>query len=168
MKRLGLGSLVMLMAACANSAPAQQETPKARDTTVRLQSPVRVSWEELSRTETQAVVLAKIERLNRLDMPFAMTVELPAGVKAIEGRTQLNLLPNTEPVLITERLTLAFDAPPQGDALLKLDGDSGAMGFHSKVSYRFGRAAPEETGPAATGVAPGKGGKSFGPSVPLK
>ena len=55
-----------------------------------------------------------------------------------------------------------------GDAVLKLDGDSGAMGFHYKVPYRFGRAAPEETGPAATGVAPGKGGKSFGPSVPLK
>ena len=167
MKRLGLGSLVMLMAACANSS-AQQETPKKLESTVRMQSPVRVSWEEISRTETQAVVVAKIERLNHLDMPFTMAVELPAGVKAIEGRTQLNLLPNTEPVTVTERLTLAFDAPPPGDALLKLDGDSGAMGFHYQVPYRFGRAAPEETGPAATGVAPNRGGKTFGPSVPLK
>jgi len=168
MKRLGLGSLVMLMAACANSTPAQQESPKGLQSTVRMQSPVRVTWEEVSRSDTQAVVLAKIERLNKLDMPFAMTVELPAGVKAIEGRTQLNLMPNTEPVTVTERLTLGFDAPPSGDAQLLLDGDSGAMGFHYKVPYRFGRAAPEETGPAATGVAPNRGGKSFGPSVPLK
>jgi hypothetical protein len=122
----------------------------------------------VSRTDSQAVVLAKVERLNHLDMPFVMSVELPAGVKATEGRTVLNLLPNTEPVLITERLTLSFEGTPAGDAILKLDGDSGAMGFHYKVPYRFGRAAPEETGPAATGVAPMKGGKSFGPSVPLK
>jgi hypothetical protein len=133
-----------------------------------MQSPIKVTWEEVSRTDTQAVVLAKIERVNKLDMPFAMSVELPDGGRAIEGRTQLTLMPNTEPVLITERLTLAYEAAPAGDAQLKLDGDSGAMGFHYKVPYRFGRAAPEETGPAATGVTPRKGDQSFGPSVPLK
>lgn len=167
MKQLVLGSLVVVLAACANSTPAQ-ESPKPLDTTVRLQSPVRVSWEERSRTDTQAVVVAKIERLNRLDMAFAVAVELPPGVKVIEGRTALNLLPNAEAVTVTEQLTLAFEAPPQGDALLKLDGDSGAMGFHSRVPYRFGRAAPAEPSPAATGPAPGKGDKSFGPSIPLK
>ncbi len=164
MKRL---LAILLLAGCANTTPAP-EGARPLDTTVRLQSPVRVTWEEVSRTETGAVVLAKIERLNRLDMPFAMTVELPAGVKALEGRTQLTLLPNTEPVLVTERLTLAYEAPPAGDAILRLDGDSGAMGFHYKVPYRFGRPAPEEKGPAATGPAPMKGGKSFGPSIPLK
>ena len=158
-------SLVVLLAACANTSSRPPERPGS---TVRLASPIKVSWEEVSRTDTQAVVLAKIERVNKLDMPFTMAVELPEGVKALEGRTLLNLMPNTEPVLIVERLTLAFESPPAGDALLKLDGDSGAMGFHYKVPYRFGRAAPEEKGPAATGVAPVKGGKSFGPSVPLK
>ena len=133
-----------------------------------MQSPVRVTWEEVSRSDTQAVLVAKIERLNRLDLSFLMSVELPAGVKATEGRTQLTLLPNAEAVTVTERLTLSFESAPAGDALLKLDGDSGAMGFHYKVPYRFGRAPTEAPGPAATGVAPVKGGKSFGPSVPLK
>lgn len=165
MKRLL--ATILLLTGCANTTPAP-EGPRPLDTTVRMQSPIRVSWEELSRTDTGAVVLAKIERLNHLDMSFAMTIELPPGVKAVDGRTQLTLLPNTEPVLVTERLTLAYEAQPSEDALLKLDGDSGAMGFHYKVPYRFGRAAPEERGPAATGVAPVKGGKSFGPSVPLK
>jgi len=164
MKRL---LAMILLAGCANTTPAP-EGARPLDTTVRLQSPIRVTWEELSRTDTGAVVLAKIERLNRLDMPFVMTVELPEGVKVMEGRTQLTLLPNTEPVLVSERLTLSYEAPPALDALLKLDGDSGAMGFHYKVPYRFGRAAPEEQGPAATGPAPSKGGKSFGPSIPLK
>lgn len=165
MKRLL--ATMLLFTGCANSTPAP-DAARPLDTTVRMQSPIRVTWEEVSRTDTGAVVLAKIERLNHLDMPFLMTVDLPAGVKLLDGRTQLTLLPNTEPVLVTEQLTLAFDALPAGDALLKLDGDSGAMGFHYKVPYRFGRAALEEQGPAATGPAPTKGGKSFGPSIPLK
>lgn len=158
--------VMLVLSGCATS-PVQEPPPK-RETTTRLQSPVRVTWEELSRTDTGAVVLAKIERVNHLDMSFLMAVELPAGVKVLEGRTQLTLLPNAEAVTVTEQLTLAFDSAPQGDAVLRLDGDSGAMGFHYKVPYRFGRAAPEERGPAATGVAPAKGGKSFGPSIPLK
>ncbi|MDP2269326.1 MAG: hypothetical protein Q8K32_01270 [Archangium sp.] len=160
-------AVMVFMSACANSTPAP-ESPKPLDTTVRMQSPIKVTWEEISRTDTEAVVLAKVERVNKLDMSFLMSVELPPGVKLVEGRTQLTLLPNTEAVTVSERLTLSFTAPVEGDAQLKLDGDSGAMGFHAKVPYRFGRPAPDETGPSATGVEPRKGDKKFGPSVPLK
>lgn len=164
---------LVLLSACANSSPPASRPDALREgraiePTVRMDSPIKVSWEELSRNDTQAVVLAKVERVNKLDMPFEMEVELPAGVRVLEGRTKLTLLANTEAVTVTEKLILGFDAPPAGDAVLKLDGDSGAMGFHYKIPYRFGRAAPEEHAPAATGPAPGKGGKSFGPSVPLK
>lgn len=169
MKQLVLAGLVAVLAsACANPSTAQAEARPPLDTTVRLQSPVKVSWEELSRSGTQAVVLAKIERVTKLDIPFLMTVELPAGVKLLEGRAQLQLLPNPEAVTITERLVLGYDAPPADDAQLKLDGDTTAMGFHYKVPYRFGRAAPEEGGPAATGPELKKGDTSFGPSIPLK
>jgi hypothetical protein len=164
-----LAMMVVVLAACANSTPSPAESSRPQiEPTVRMESPVRVTWEEVSRTETQAVVLAKLERVNKLDMSFLMSVELPAGVKVLEGRTQLTLLPNTEAVMVTEKLVLAFESAPAEDAVLKLDGDSGAMGFHYKVPYRFGRPAPEERGPAATGVAPVRNGKSLGPSVPLK
>lgn len=169
MKQLVLaGLLAVLTQACANPSTAQQEAKAPLDTTVRLQSPVKVSWEELSRSGTQAVVLAKVERVTKLAIPFLLTVELPAGVKVLEGRTSLQLLPNTEAVTITERLVLGFDAPPADDVQLKLDGDTTAMGFHFKVPYRFGRAAPEDRGPAATGPEFKKGDTSFGPSIPLK
>lgn len=156
-----------MLSACANSLPAQ-EPARPLESTVRMQSPIRVTWEEVSRTPNEAVVLAKVERVNKLDMTFLMEVELPAGVKLVEGRTRLTLLPNAEAVTVTEKLTLSFEVPPEADAILKLDGDTGAMGFHYKVPYRFGRAPPEEPNVNATGVAPNRGGKSFGPSVPLK
>lgn len=165
-----LVSLVLLSACASSSPPAQSKSDAVREIqpTVRLESPIKVAWEELSRSETQAVVLAKVERVNKLDMSFAMEIELPQGVRVLEGRTRLMLLANTEAVTVTEKLILGFDATPAGDAVLKLDGDSGAMGFHYKVPYRFGRPPPEEQAPPATGPAPGKGGKTFGPSVPLK
>ncbi len=167
MKKLVLvGLFGVLAAACAN--PSQQEKPQPPDTTVRLQSPVRVSWEEVSRGGTQAVVVAKVERLVKLDIDFLLSVELPAGVKAAEGRTQLQLLRNTEPVTITERYLLTYDAPPADDARLKLDGEAVQMGFHFNVPYRFGRPPPPEGGPAATGPEFKRGDKSLGPSIPLK
>ena len=163
--------MLVVLSACANSSPptqARQDSVREIEPTVRLESPIKVTWEELSRGDTQAVVLAKVERVNKLDMSFALEVELPAGVRVLEGRTKLKLLANTEAVTVTEKLILGFDATPSGDAVLKLDGDSGAMGFHYKVHYRFGRPPPEEPAPAANGPAPSKGGKTFGPSVPLK
>jgi hypothetical protein len=168
MKQLVLAGLVAALApACANSSTAQEGKPPL-ETTVRLQSPLKVSWEEQSVSATQAVVLAKVERVTKLDMPFLMSVELPAGVKVLEGRTQLQLLPNTEAVTVTERLVLGYEGTPLEDAQLKLDGDAASMGFHYKVPYRFGRPAPDESGPKATGPEFIKAGKSLGPSIPLK
>ena len=162
-------SMMVVLTSCANAPSLKESSSRPEITpTVCMESPVCVIWEEISRSATEAIVLAKIVRVNKLDMSFLMTIEMPAGVKVLEGRTQLTLLPNTEAVTVTERLQLAFDAAPSDDAILKLDGDSGAMGFHAKVPYRFGRSAPEERGPSATGVAPVLKGKSMGPSVPLK
>ena len=165
MRTFLLSSLLLALAACANAAPAQDAPLQ---TTVRMQPPLKVTWEERARTDTSAELVMKVERLNRLDMTFQLQAVLPAGVKVVAGRTQLTLLPNVEAVTIEEPLTLAFEATPADDAILELDGDSGAMGFHYRVRYRFGRAAPEERGPAATGPEPTKGGKRFGPSVQLQ
>lgn len=159
------GSLLVVLALGCATQPA---TPPARETTSRLLSPLKVSWAEVSRTDREAVVRATVERVLAIDMPFALEVELPAGVKVVEGRTRLTLLPNSEAVTVTEQLTLQYDAPPAGDAVLKVDGESGTMGFHYRVPYRFGRPEPVEAPPAATGPGFKKGDQQFGPSVPLK
>ncbi len=155
---------VLLLVSCASP---RTEAPR-KETTVRALSPVRVTWEEVSRTDTEAVVLAKVERVLAMDLPFTLSVDVPAGATVASGRTRLTLLPNTEAVTVTEKITFTFEATPVGDAVLGLDGDTGAMGFHFKVPYRFGRAPPPELAPAATGPAVKKGDKNFGPSIPLK
>jgi hypothetical protein len=165
-KNVLFGSLVLLSLGCATQS--QSPAPERPATTSRLLSPIRVTWEEVERTDTQAVVLAKIERLLALDLPFSVAVVLPEGVKAVEGRTLLTLLPNSEAVTVTERLVLAYDTAPLSDVVLKVDGETGAMGFHYLVPYRFGRPDPAENTVPATGPVLKKGDQVIGPSVPLK
>ncbi len=158
-----LFSVVLLLPACVNPSVAPQ-----RETTVRALSPVRVTFEPVSISAHEAVALAKVERVRDLDLPFTQKLVLPAGVTLKEGRPELTLLPNTEAVTVTERYVFTFDAVPTDDALLLVDGETGAMGFHFKLPYRFGRPEPLETPPAATGPGLQRGDQKFGPSVPLK
>lgn len=167
MKPFSSAVLLCLALSCANATPAPDDRP-ALNTTTRLQSPVKVSWEEVSRADGQAVVLAKIERITKLDLPFLVQVEVPADVTVKEGRQRLELLPNHEAVLVTERFVFTYADAPKEDARLRVDGNTDSMGFHFDVPYRFGRAAPEEIDPPATGPSLELGGRKLGPSVPLK
>ncbi|PZR18430.1 MAG: hypothetical protein DI536_00680 [Archangium gephyra] len=167
MKTISCLVVLMLAVSCANAKPAPSEEPKL-NTTSQLQSPVKVTWEEVSRSEGEAVVLAKVERVLKLDLPFLVQVTVPEGVTVKQGRERLELLPNNEAVLVTERFVFVYATPPKEDAHLKLDGDGAGMGFHYDVPYRFGRAAPADVDPAATGPAAEVGGKNRGATVPLK
>lgn len=170
MKPLLVSSLVFLCAACANPKQdvAPVPPPPVRDTTVRAQLPVRVTWEEVSRTPTEAVVLAKVVRVLGIDTPLEVSIDVPAGAKLVAGRARFTLSPNVEADTVTEPITFAYEATPTDDAVLKLDADTGAMGMHFKVPYRFGRPPPPENPPKAIGPALKKGDKSFGPSIPVQ
>ncbi|MEW5738523.1 MAG: hypothetical protein AB1938_06325 [Myxococcota bacterium] len=164
-----------LLAGCANQSTPAPAPPAAPPThaqqmpgpTVRLESPVKVRWEERARTATSAEVVAHVERLNAVPVPLLLRVEAPAGVTVKQGRTKVELPANSEAGTVSETYFFAFDATPTEDVMLRVDGDSEGMGFHFQVPYRFGRAAPEGPQPAATGPAFQKGGKSFGPTIPL-
>jgi hypothetical protein len=172
---------VVFLAAAALSACANQSNPapapavarphhvqQMAEPTVRLQSPVKVRWEEKVRTATSAEVVAHVERLNAVPVPLRMRVEVPAGVAVKQGRASVALPLNTEALTVSETYLFTFDATPTEDVLLRVDGDGEGMGFHFKVPYRFGRSEPEGSRPAATGPEFRKGEKSFGGTIPLK
>lgn len=150
------------------AAPAPVAPVAPRETTVRAELPVRVTWAEVSRSSNSAVVRATIERRLGMDLPFAVEIALPAGVTAKRGRTQYTLTPNVEAIVVAEELELIWDgAVPTDDAMLKVDGVTGVMGMHFKVPYRFGRAEPIVETPRATGPHAFIRGRDLGPSIPL-
>lgn len=174
MNRVILSALVLGLAACANQAPPANPPPATSahtqqmpEPTVRLESPVKVRWAERARTSTSATVVAEVERLNLVPVPLLVRIDVPEGVTVKAGRTELPLAPNAEPGTVAETLELAFDQPPMGDLVLRVDGDTEGLGFHYRVPYRFGRAAPETPPPAATGPTFHKGGALSGPTIPL-
>jgi len=155
--------VLLLLAGCANTA-------EPANATVRLRSPVTVRWEERARSATSAVLVAHVERFTAVPLPLVLRLEVPAGVTVVSGRTKLDLPANAEASDVTERFELAYASPPAADARLRVDGDSASagLGFHFDVPYRFGRAEPEARPPAATGPTSSKGGRNFGPSIPVK
>ncbi|MFZ5441860.1 MAG: hypothetical protein ACOZQL_17785 [Myxococcota bacterium] len=165
MNKPSLVAALALVAACAS--PREAAPPPPTDTTVRAQLPVRVSWEEVSRTPTEAVVAAVVHRIGPLDTPFTVTIDVPRGARVVEGRTSFVLSPNTEALTTREKLVFSYEAPPTDDARLHVVADTGTMGFAFDVPYRFGRPAPAEPQVDTTGPALKKGDKSFGPSIPL-
>lgn len=154
--------------ASVNSVVAKKPLVGERDLTVRAELPVKVALDEVSRTESGAVVRATIERQIAIDMPYAVTFTLPTGVTARRGRTAFTLVPNAEAVVATEDYELTWDAVPATDALFEVSGTTGVMGMHFKKPYRFGR--PEVAAPAPEAVGPRlkMGERDFGPSIPLK
>lgn len=163
---LGLVALFLSLGACTNHQVTPPPSPPL-NTTVRALPPLKVTWEEVSRTDTDAVVLATVERIIGLDMPFDVQVKLPPGVSVKSGRTSYALMPNVEAVTVQERLVLTYEQLPTEDAVLKLDGETGAMGYHYQVPYRFGRPPPQEHPPRADGPSVKLGDRNLGPSIPL-
>lgn len=160
-------ALVATLALCA-CQPTVQQAPFDRQTTVRAELPVRVSWVETSRSPDGAVLVARIERIAPLDTPFTVQVTVPAGVVVKSGRTRFVLPPNPEQALDDEVLVLAWTAPPADDATLAVDADTGSLGVHFRVPYRFGRQAPAETPPAATGPSLQLRDRNLGPTIPIR
>lgn len=158
---------MLLVAGCVSPEPEAGRAEPVRST-VRLQSPVKVRWEERSRTAAGAVLVAHVERVTAVPLPLLLRLEVPAGVKVLAGRARLELPANAEASDAAETFELAWAVTPAADARLRVDGESAGLGFHFDVPYRFGRAEPEPRPPAATGPSAGKGGRQFGPSIPVK
>lgn len=167
---------VVVLAACAkpvdeaqaNAVLAKKPLVGERNLTVRAELPVKVRLDEVSRSSTGAVVQATVDRRIGIDMPYAVTFTLPAGVTAKRGRTSFTLAPNAEAVVVTEEYELTWDVLPSTDALFEVHGTTGAMGMHFKAPYRFGRPEVKEPAPQAVGPRLTMGDRDFGPSIPLK
>ncbi len=151
-------------AGCAtSSAPPASPAPESG----KARAPVALSWEERSRTETSAVVVAHLSKKAALALPFAVHLEVPALVTVEKGRTEWTLPATAAPGEMTEVYEFSFTRRPETDLVLHVDGETTGMGLHLHAEYAFGRAAPVVQPPAATGPGAVKGGQETGPSIPL-
>ena len=152
-------------AGCMRPVTPATEAPSGP--TSRLGSPISVTWEQLELSTTRLRARAHIKRLAAMG-PLAVRIEVPSMARMTIGRTLIDVPATSAADEITESIELTYGQVPVQDLVLHVSGGGQAGGVSYAVPYRFGRPPPEERGPAATGVAPMKGGKSFGPSVPLK
>ncbi len=168
MKRVLVPLLLAVTVACARPATTPPTAaPPAKEGTVRMQSPLQVSWEKAELTPGKLRLVARVHRIAPLAVPLLVRVEAPAGATLAQGRASFTLEPNAAAFEVLEPVELTFAAVPAQDLWLKVDGETRQMGLHAAAVYRFGRPEPVAPEVPATGPAVQRGGKSLGPSVPL-
>ena len=160
MSRPVLFALVLSLVGC-RPAPELEHTTKPLP-------PVQVAWQELHRSATQVLLIARVERRAALTFPLQLSVRLPAGTALVSGRGRLTLPPNAEAAVDEELMTFTYAQTPEDDLELLIDGVAIDVGIHARAAYRFGRSPPQHRVVAPTGPELWVGGKNLGPSVPVK
>lgn len=151
----------------AGCATATQKSGEPAPAEGKARAPIALSWEERSRSDGSAVVVAHVTKKAALALPLSVRLEAPAGVTVVKGRGEWTIPADSAPGEATETYELSFAQPPAADLVLHVDGEATGLGVHLHAEYAFGRAAPVVPQPAATGPGAAKGGQETGPSIPL-
>ena len=173
-------ALVASAAACATPPPAVPGpvpvTPAAAVARHDMESPVVVRW--VTRVEPGAVtgrpgaedrlvLAARVEQTGRLGLALRVWVEAPEGVTQTRGPQQYTVAPAAPGSAHETELEFEVVAVPRDDLVLVVDAQGAAAGFHARVPYRFGRAAPVSATPPLTTAPVTVGGTSAGAAVEM-
>lgn len=129
-------------------------------------SPLQISWVPVQFDARHAVLRARVEWHSRFELPLALRVIVPDGVRVARGTPTLTL-PGVQQTPVSEyEYELTYERVPNADVLLTVDGDSASMGVHARSAFRFGR--PEPLGPMPVPEGPPLviGGRNFGRAIP--
>lgn len=136
--------------------------------TQRQETPLTVSWIVVERAEKSVKLVARVERRSLLAVPVNVVVLAPKAVSLSGGPTAFAIPAADAPGIIDTVYLAAFSTAPTEDLVLTADARGVGFGVHAQDAYRFGRPAPGQEKPAATGPHLQLGGQDLGPAVPLE
>jgi hypothetical protein len=174
-------SISMSILGCTAVAP---EDARSGDLTVLRAAPTGWSAEHMAQTrgllssrfEALAepvpggllTLRAHIERRTALDAQVRVQLVLPDGVELVEGHLDQWLKPSDPSVARELTFVVRVHALPTEDAVLWVDMQASAGGYHAQHPYRFGRSAPVPASPARTGPELKAGARRLGRSIRLR
>ncbi|MCP3058300.1 hypothetical protein LXT21_05925 [Myxococcus sp. K38C18041901] len=114
---------------------------------------MRVDWREVVSEDGALSLAAEVERRSGFDADIEVRIELPEGVRVVEGSTDF-VLPRSAGALA--RVTPCVVAVPPGvvpetDLVLSAQARGGSFGAHAEARYTFGRELRLERPPTPTG-----------------
>ncbi len=157
----GSGDLTVLRAVPTGASAARM---------ARRRGPLSSSLEALEEPVPGALLTlrAHVERRTAMDAKVRVTLALPAGVELVEGLLDQWLEPSGQALVRDLTFVLRVDALPTEDAVLFVDMQTSAGGYHAQHPYRFGRSEPLPASPARTGRELKVGAKRIGRSIHLR
>ncbi|MCE9669387.1 hypothetical protein LY474_16375 [Myxococcus stipitatus] len=126
----------------------------ARGLTSRIPAPMRVAWRAVERTGEGVLLVAEVERRSGFGVPVAVSIQLPAGARLLEGQTDFLVPEGPGGDLRTMTLRLGFSSgeEPVGDVVLVAHAEGPAFGVHARARHAFaGSGHTPEPRPTPTG-----------------
>ena len=111
---------------------------------------------------------AHVEQRTAMDAKVRVKLVLPAGVELVEGHLEQWLKPSDQAVARELTFVVRVHALPTENAVLFVDMQASAGGYHAQHPYRFGRSEPVPASPARTGPELKAGAKRLGRSIHLR
>ena len=156
-------AILVALATCWACARGPQPEPVLAESP---RAPLTVDWVVKEQRGDRLVIVARVNRAAPIRLPIAVSIEVPADVEVVSGPTRFTIESGDAIGVFDTELVLETHGTPAGDLVLRADVEGTDFGAHAKRAYRFGRPAPKEAVPKATGPSLDIGGRDFGPSVP--
>jgi hypothetical protein len=129
------------------------------------QSPVLVRWKVNSDQGGVLQIDAVLTLQSALPLSVSVHVEMPPELELVSGQTSFEIPANTDPGEMVASFTFRYASTPSLNLKVVADASGPTMGVHATDEYRFGRAAPQQLRPNATGPNVKIGDRDLGPSI---
>lgn len=124
-------SLLLLLCSCA---PEQLPAP-----TARMGAPLALSWTQVGAEAGGLRLVARVEARAPLPAPVQLQLELPGGVRLLEGPGPLTRTVRAAGEVQELSDRLALEAPPAADLVLRARVEAEGFGLRAEARYGFGR-----------------------------
>lgn len=138
-------SSLLLLVLCA-CAPELLPAP-----TARMGAPLALSWTQVGGDAAGLQLVARVEARAPLPAPVQLQLQLPRGVRLLEGPGSLTSSVRAAGDVQELRYRLALDAPPSAELVLEARAEAEGFGVRAQARYGFGREAALELRPRPAG-----------------
>jgi hypothetical protein len=112
-------------------------------------------------------LVARVETHSPAPADVSVSVRVPAGVTMVRGAPFV--IASTAGIGVREEpFDFTYSVTPGEDLVLVADAQGASAGVHAEDAYRFGRPAPAQVIPQATGPRVLVGNHDLGRSIPLQ
>jgi hypothetical protein len=139
-------TLMLLLPVLAGCASEVLPAP-----TARMGAPLSLSWTQVGADPEGLQLVARVEARAPLPAPVQLQLQLPRGVRLLEGPGSLTSTVRAAGDVQELHYRLGLEGQPSSDVILEARAEAEGFGVRAQARYGFGREAALEVRPRPAG-----------------